>query len=194
MTTATPTVELLEFARRHFDDSEGAFTKVEMSEEKFMGEVHEAIAYAALAGGYASGIKHLWMTSFSSTKLSYIDRFGIKEENIKHEYIRRGDENPKEIPFLSEWVEGVEAPNAPWFDIILYSRENLAKEGIEIESDFGIVSINAELSYGVSCPMDPNTHLRNALGVEFGGNGVPLNRKEYEEACVFWAKHIKIGR
>jgi len=41
--------------------------------------------------------------------------------------------------------------------------------------------------------MDPITMMRNALGKEEGGSGVPLNRKKYKESVAFWSIHANIG-
>jgi hypothetical protein len=38
-------------------------------------------------------------------------------------------------------------------------------------------------------PMVPITMLRNALGVEEGGSGVPLDREAYRRAVAFWEQH-----
>ena len=35
-------------------------------------------------------------------------------------------------------------------------------------------------------PMAPITMMRNALGVEEGGSGVPLDREAYQKAVAFW--------
>ncbi len=35
-------------------------------------------------------------------------------------------------------------------------------------------------------PMTPITMLRNALGVEEGGSGVPLDRDAYRRSVAFW--------
>jgi hypothetical protein len=37
--------------------------------------------------------------------------------------------------------------------------------------------------------MVPITMLRNALGVEEGGSGVPLEREAYRVAVAFWEAH-----
>jgi len=41
----------------------------------------------------------------------------------------------------------------------------------------------------VETPMAPITMLRNALGVEEGGSGVPLDRAAYHRAVEFWRGH-----
>ena len=41
-------------------------------------------------------------------------------------------------------------------------------------------------------PLVPITIMRNALGVEEGGNGETLNRKVYNESVEFWSKYILV--
>jgi len=41
--------------------------------------------------------------------------------------------------------------------------------------------------------MDPITMMRNALGKEEGGSGVPLDRNLYDKAVDYWSKHVSIG-
>ena len=40
--------------------------------------------------------------------------------------------------------------------------------------------------------MQPITILRNALGKEEGGSGVPLDRTKYLEAVAYWKDHITV--
>jgi hypothetical protein len=40
--------------------------------------------------------------------------------------------------------------------------------------------------------MNPITMMRNALGKEEGGSGVPLNKKDYLEAVEFWSKNALV--
>lgn len=40
--------------------------------------------------------------------------------------------------------------------------------------------------------MQPITIMRNALGVEEGGSGVPLNRQRYKESTTFWVENVAI--
>jgi hypothetical protein len=73
-------------------------------------------------------------------------------------------------------VRGVESPRANYLVVILYNAEQLAREGSPIEADWGIVGCiyTAEPE---EVPMAPITMMRNALGVEEGGSGVPLDRR-----------------
>ncbi len=40
--------------------------------------------------------------------------------------------------------------------------------------------------------LQPITMLRNALGREEGGSGVPLDRDKYEAAVAYWDTHATI--
>lgn len=96
--------------------------------------------------------------------------------------------NSRELPVLVRWFEGIEPPVAGFLIPILYSRDQLAKEGSPIEADFGIVGCmyTAEPE---EIPMAPITMMRNALGVEEGGSGVPLDRKAYLRSVAYWDAH-----
>lgn len=90
-----------------------------------------------------------------------------------------------ELPVLTRWFEGLEPPVANFMIVILYSREQLAKEGELIAADWGIVGCmyTAEPE---ELPMAPITMMRNALGVDEGGSGVALDREAYTRAVEFW--------
>ena len=93
--------------------------------------------------------------------------------------------------------EDVEAPEAKFLDVILYSREQLIKEsaaqGIPCTQTepWGIISIKPQLE-GHETPMAPITMMRNALPKKEGGSGVPLSPEEYRKAVEFWSKHAVI--
>ncbi len=96
--------------------------------------------------------------------------------------------NDKELPVLVRWFEGISPPRANYLIVILYSREQLAKEGSPIDADWGIVGCMATAE-PEEIPMAPITMLRNALGVEEGGSGVPLDRDAYRRSVAFWQTH-----
>jgi len=93
-----------------------------------------------------------------------------------------------ELPVLVRWFEGVEPPVANYLVPILYSREQLAKENTPISADWGIVGCLYTME-PAEIPMAPITMMRNALGVEEGGSGVPLDREAYLRSVAFWEKH-----
>ena len=64
----------------------------------------------------------------------------------------------------------------------------MAKEGDAVDADWGVVGCLATAT-PEEIPMAPITMLRNALGVEEGGSGVPLDRAAYRRSVEFWERH-----
>lgn len=93
--------------------------------------------------------------------------------------------NREELPVLVRWFEGVTPQVANYLVVILYSRAQMEKEGTPIDADWGIVGCLATAE-PEEIPMAPITMLRNALGVEEGGSGVPLDREAYRRSVAFW--------
>lgn len=93
-----------------------------------------------------------------------------------------------ELPVLVRWFERVDPPIANFLLPILYSRDQLAKEGSPIDADWGVVGC-LYTTEPEEIPMVPITMLRNALGVEEGGSGVPLERDAYRCSVTFWENH-----
>ena len=90
-------------------------------------------------------------------------------------------------------------PVAKYLDLILYSREQIQKENAAMNNDsstedapWGIVSIKAQdVDYEI--PMTPITSMRNALGKDEGGSGVPLVHDEYMKSYHYWNDHANIS-
>ncbi|NKF23743.1 DUF3228 family protein [Solimonas marina] len=93
-----------------------------------------------------------------------------------------------ELPVLVRWFEELEAPVADYLVVILYSREQMAKEGEAVDADWGIVGCLAT-AQPEEIPMAPITMMRNALGVEEGGSGVAMDRDAYRRSVEFWEHH-----
>lgn len=81
-----------------------------------------------------------------------------------------------------------ELPVASYLVVILYSREQMAKEGTPVDADWGIVGCLYTMEAD-EIPMVPITMMRNALGVEEGGSGVPMDRDAYRRSVAFWSAH-----
>lgn len=103
------------------------------------------------------------------------------------DYASRENEAADELPYLERYFDSVEPDPVVCLATICYSKEQMIKEGIDCEADFAIITVNAEPFMGIS-PMTPETHVRNALGIEFGGNGTPIDREAYREGVDFWTK------
>lgn len=114
----------------------------------------------------------------------------ITPSNKKHlvsDYVVRYG---NEIPLLKRWfpkTSPVKGEIGDEVQVIVYTKEQLAKEGTKIHGDYGIVAINVELEG--SSPVTPQTMINNQLGVDFGGNGTKINRKAYKKSVEFWKNH-----
>ncbi|HEX7817034.1 DUF3228 family protein [Dyella sp.] len=135
--------------------------------------------------GYAPFCRLHVHRNWTSTRCMAIP---VTEEN-RH-LLRSGYEarTKDELPVLTRWFEGVTPAVANYLLPILYNREQMAKEGTPIDADWGIVGClyTAEPE---EIPMVPITMLRNALGVEEGGSGTPLDREAYRASAAFWDTH-----
>ena len=68
------------------------------------------------------------------------------------------------------------------------------KPGRELmrDSPWGIVSIKAQ-DVDRELPMTPITAMRNALGKEEGGSGIPVDRESYMDAYEYWKDHANVS-
>jgi hypothetical protein len=106
-------------------------------------------------------------------------------------------------------------PEATYLDVILYrygcrvltgpltypftrSREQITAENIAMGSEpptttapWGIISVKGQ-HVAFELPMQPITMMRNALGKDEGGSGVPLVRELYARSVEFWTQHATI--
>jgi hypothetical protein len=123
--------------------------------------------------------------NWTSTRCLTIPVSDANRHLLRSDYEAR---NRSELPVLVRWFEGVEPPVAGYLIAILYSREQLAKEGSPIDADWGIVGCmyTAEPE---EIPMAPVTMMRNALGVAEGGSGVPLDHEAYRRSVDYWSRH-----
>ncbi|MGX5730917.1 DUF3228 family protein [Pseudoxanthomonas beigongshangi] len=132
--------------------------------------------------GYAPFCKLHVHGNWTSTRCLTVPITDANRHRLRSAYEARTRE---ELPVLVRWFEGVEPPVARYLVVILYSREQLAREGSPIDADWGVVGClyTAEPE---EIPMAPITMMRNALGVEEGGSGTPLDRDAYRRAVEFW--------
>jgi len=183
---------LTDFAsKRHFDNPEFAGTKIPCTVDLFSSRVSAAgFIDKDLVDGYAPFCKHIFIGNFVGA-LSGVSRITLENrEYLNSGYFARRE---GELPILTRWFDSDDIEPSPslFLDLVLYSAEHLATEGIYIEGDWGIVSINSAESADES-PMPPITMMRNALGKQEGGSGVPLDREEYERSVSFWSEYAVI--
>ena len=61
----------------------------------------------------------------------------------------------------------------------------------EMDYDYGIVSVKPQ-DVNHELPMQPITAMRNSLGKEYGGSGVPLDFDAYKKSAQFWNEHATL--
>ena len=121
-------------------------------------------------------------------------------------YIRTyySQRTPEELAVLTRYVQlppGFKSADANYIVLVLYSKEQLQKEfkpkeeGQEFYFDdnveWGIVSIMGTVLPHPD-PLVPITIMRNTLGVEEGGNSMPINIIEYNKSVEFWRNYILV--
>jgi hypothetical protein len=158
-----------------------------------------------LIDGYAPFCKHIFLKNdFTDARLNVLPITKENEHCLRTKYEAR---NEKELPVLTRYfvrelleeTSSQEFPIAKYLDLILYSREQIEKENEAMgqsassgeKAPWGIVSIKAQDVEG-ELPMTPMTVMRNALGKEEGGSGVPLDREKYMEAFEYWKDHATV--
>ena len=132
--------------------------------------------------GYAPFCKLHVHRNWTSTRCLTVPITDDNRHLLRSAYEAR---SKKELPVLVRWFEGVEPPVAEYLVAILYSAEQMAKEGSPIDGDWGIVGC-LYTAAPEEIPMAPITMMRNALGVEEGGSGVPIDREAYRRSVEFW--------
>ena len=132
--------------------------------------------------GYAPFCKLHVHRNWTSTRCLAVPVTAANRHLLRSAYEARAQE---ELPVLVRWFEGVEPPVAEYLIPILYSREQMAKEGTPIDADWGVVGCLYTMT-PEETPMTPITMMRNALGVEEGGSGVSLDREAYLRSVEFW--------
>jgi hypothetical protein len=188
------------FGLRQFNDSSYMGTKItSMSPDEFEQKVNELYETGKfpLVDGYAPFCKHLFVPNFVDAKCDYALITDENKHLIESDYVAR---QAGELAVLSRWFDKsrVPAPDASFLDIILYSRDQIILENAamqapppEYDSPWGIICVKGQMC-DFELPMQPITMMRNALGREEGGSGVPLKPEEYEKSVAFWKKHCSI--
>ena len=178
-------IELTGFARRRLFPGDGRRTAIQdCSAAEFEALLNEQEPERVLPG-YAPFCRLHVHRNWTPTRCSAIAITDDNRHLLRSAYEAR---TPAELPVLVRWFEGLEPPVANYLVPILYDRAQLAKEGTPIEADWGIVGCLYTLE-PAEIPMVPITMLRNALGVEEGGSGVPVDRAAYASAVDFWSRH-----
>jgi hypothetical protein len=192
------------FALRQWEDSAYSGTRLACDRAALLARIHalHAAGAAPLVGGYAPFCKHLFVPNEVGATVGALEITEANAHLLRSGYLRR---RPEELAVLARWfpAAAVTPPPAAWLDVILYSREQLEKERAAMPdakgalpplpaAPWGIISIKAQAE-GYETPMSPITAMRNSLGREEGGSGVPIDRAAYEAAVAYWEQHAVIA-
>ena len=164
-------IVLTPFARARLFPKDGRKNAIQdATPESFERHLNEQAPLKVL-DGYAPFCKLHVYRNWTGTRCLTVPITDTNRHLLRSAYEAR---NRKELPVLVRWFEGVQAPVAAYLLVILYSREQMAKEGNPVDADWGVVGClyTAEPE---EIPMAPITMMRNALGVEEGGSGVALD-------------------
>ncbi len=162
-----------------------------------------------LQPGYAPFCKHLFIKNdFTDAQVNVLPITNDNQDKIRTKYEARND---KELPVLNRFFplelvansnnDNNTLPVAKYLDLILYSREQINMENEaqgrqttnnDEEAPWGIVSIKAQ-DVNYELPMNPITIMRNSLGKEQGGSGVPLDRDAYLASVDYWKNHAVVS-
>ena len=170
------------FARARLFPADGRATAIrDCTAEEFTQRLNDEAPHAVLEG-YAPFCKLHVHRNWTSTRCLTLPVTPDNRHLLRSAYEAR---TKAELPVLVRWFEGIAPPVANYLSPILYSAEQLAKEGEAIDGDWGIVGCMYTME-PAETPMAPITMMRNALGVEEGGSGVALDRAAYRRAVAFW--------
>ena len=178
-------IAMTEFARLRLFPRDKRVTAIQdCSAEEFVQELNARTPERVIPGYAPFCVLHAHR-NWTSTRCSVIAISDDNRQRLRSGYEARSRE---ELPVLVRWFEGLTPPVAEYLIPILYSREQLAREGTEIAADWGIVGCLYTMTPD-EIPMVPITMMRNALGVAEGGSGVALDREAYGAGVAFWEAH-----
>jgi hypothetical protein len=178
-------IVLTPFARARLFPRDGRLTAIRnCSAEQFVARLNDEAPLAVL-DGYAPFCRLHVHRNWTTTRCSVIAITDDTRHRLRSAYEARTKD---ELAVLVRWFEGIEPPVAAFLVPILYNREQLAKEGTPIDADWGVVGCLYTME-PQEIPMVPITMMRNALGVEEGGSGVPIDRDAYRRSVEFWERN-----
>jgi hypothetical protein len=194
-------IRLDEFAFRQFDDPTYLGTQIPASKEAFMKTLIETLQTdksLSLVDGYAPFCKHIFVKNWIPGIL--VGAAKITPDNVHLLQSGYKARTEKELPVLVRWFpkDKISIPESTVLDLILYSREQVIKEceamGNPVPTedfDWALISVKGQTE-DFELPMTPITMMRNSLGREEGGSGVPMDRAAYKAAVEFWESHASI--
>lgn len=194
-------IEYDPFVSRQFSQNFSG-TKVEPeAKEALLIEINKAFEFSELQSSEWDFCKYLAIPNTFGVKCATREITLDIYPYIRTDYVQR---TPDELPVLTRFAQlppGFKQQQAEHIVLVLYSRAQLESEfkqkddGQEFYFDdsveWGIVSIMGTMEPRPD-PLVPITIMRNALGVEEGGNGEHISRASYSDSVEFWSRYILV--
>lgn len=194
-------IEYDPFVSRQFSQNFSG-TKVEPeAKEALLIEINKAFEFSELQSSEWDFCKYLAIPNTFGVKCATREITLDIYPYIRTDYVQR---TPDELPVLTRFAQlppGFKQQQSEHIVLVLYSRAQLESEfkpkddGQEFYFDdsveWGIVSIMGTMEPRPD-PLVPITIMRNALGVEEGGNGERISRASYSDSVEFWSRYILV--
>jgi len=178
-------IVLTDFAKpRLFPRERRPNTIQDISAAQFEAHLNQSPPDRILPGYAPFCVLHVHL-NWTSTRCLTVPITDANRHRLRSAYEAR---NKNELPVLVRWFEGVEPPLANFLIAILYSREQLEREGSPIGGEWGVVGC-LYTETPAEIPMAPITMMRNALGTSEGGSGVALDPVAYRDSVAYWDNH-----
>ena len=163
------TIALTNFAERHFDPT---FAGTKIKTETPTSFIAKLLAQSSITlDGFAPFCKVLVVRNYTKCMSGMARITDENKDKLNGAWKIRREGEPE---YWATWfnADDVNPKEAKYLHLILYSKDQLSAEGIELPHgiEWGIVSINAE-QVPHEIPMHPETMRRNTAGIEAGGNG-----------------------
>jgi len=179
------TFEITDFGSKVFDPEKTGTKITSHSREQIESDLN-AMTPVSETEGYGPFCRLFFFENWTDANVGCVP---VSEENshmLRTGYKARQE---SELPILVRWIEGITAPAAKFLCVVCYDKEQMKKEGTEIESDWGVVAFLGQ-DYSSEQPMVPATILRNALGIDEGGSGHKLDKEDYMRSVEFWENNV----
>ena len=200
MLIPTATIQLLDFACRHFDPTfvgtkitkyrTSNDTPVEQQTAAFMQDLEAFTDKAIIIDGAYPFAKLFIVPNFTNSLSGMAQITDANRDKLQQGWRTRQE---GEAAYYSQWFNSTDVTPEPaaCLHIVLYSSEQLWKEGIRLDpgKEWGIVAIMAEPSM-IPAPLHPSTLRRNSEGIAAGGNGVGYTAAQMADAEAYhsqWA-------
>ncbi len=189
-------IGLAPFAEKHFLTQGKRTAMISAPIQGFLSFVNEGIEKGNVMEVPSSMdfCRYLFIPNFTDARPSH-----MRIENSNAIWLRSAYEarTERELPVLVRWFDlPIPAPVAEYLMLIVYSKDQLLKEAehskeVVPDEPWSVISIMALNTTEVP-PMPPITIMRNALGMEEGGNGKALDKQAYAKAVEYWDAHAMV--